>query len=257
MRVVIAGSGSRGNGTLFETGRTRVLVDAGLSVRELRRRAEQARGPAERDLDALIVTHSHGDHVQHAARYAQLGVPVYGTHAALSALPLGESARAIGPKARFTIGDLSFQTLPLSHDVPQIAVLVEHEGERTALVTDLGRSSAALERALQGCSTVLLESNHCEELLATAPYPSFLKRRISSATGHLSNRQCADVLRALPDVKRVVLMHLSQKANSPRRARRVATEALAPGAKLLIADQDAPMLLASLRTGASQLAFGF
>jgi phosphoribosyl 1,2-cyclic phosphodiesterase len=149
--------------------------------------------------------------------------------------------------------------VPLPHDAPQIAVIAESKrDERVALVTDLGHIPASLKHDLADCETVLLESNHCPEQLAIAPYPPFLKRRIAGERGHLSNEQAAGLIRDLPNVQRLVLMHLSQKANSPRRAKEVAMKAL-DGRKveLLIAKQDASLVLPALARGTGQLALAF
>lgn len=250
MRVSVIGSGSQGNATLFEAGGARVLVDAGISVRALRKRLRELE-IADTGFDALVITHSHADHVQHAARWAKhLEVPIYASAATRRDATALSSIRVedIRPRGKIRLGGLTIHTVPLPHDAPQIAIIAESkEGERVALVTDLGHIPATLKHDLADCETVLLESNHCREQLAIAPYPPFLKRRIAGERGHLSNEQAAGLIRDLPDVRRLVLMHLSQKANSPRRARQVAMEALGGrNVELLIAKQDTPLVLPTL-----------
>lgn len=229
MRVSVIGSGSQGNATLIESGGARVLIDAGISVRELRKRLH-ALGISDSGFDALVITHSHADHVQHAARWAkQLEVPVYASAATRRDASALSSMRVedIRPRGKICFDGITVYTVPLPHDAPQIAVIAESDhDERVALVTDLGHVPASLSHDLADCQTVLLESNHCPEQLAMAPYPSFLKRRIAGERGHLSNEQAAGLIRDLPNIERLVLMHLSQKANSPRRARQVAMKAL-------------------------------
>ena len=261
MRVSVISSGSQGNATLFEAGGSRVLVDAGISVRALRTKLKELR-IADTGFDALVITHSHADHVQHAARWAkQLDVPVYASPttkrdaSALSSMRVAD----IRPRGKIHFEGLTIHTVPLPHDAPQIAIIAESKrDERVALVTDLGHVPGSLRHDLADCETVLLESNHCPEQLALAPYPPFLKRRIAGERGHLSNEQAAGLIRDLPNLQRLVLMHLSQKANSPRRARQVAMEALGGRrVELLVANQDASLVLPALTRATEQLALAF
>lgn len=261
MRVSIIGSGSQGNATLLEAGGTRVLVDAGISLRELRKRL-RALNISDEGFDALVITHSHADHVQHAARWAKgLDVPVYASAATRRDASALSSMRVedIRPRGKIRFRGLTIHTVPLPHDAPQIAVIAESNwDERVALVTDLGHVPNSLKHDLADCQTVLLESNHCPEQLAMAPYPPFLKRRIASDRGHLSNEQAGALISALPNMQRLVLMHLSQKANSPRRAKQVAMKALnGRNVELLIANQNASLVLPALSQGTQQLALAF
>ncbi len=253
MRVVLVGSGSQGNATLFASDRTRIMVDAGLSVRELRRRLA-ALGEEER-LDALVVTHSHGDHAAHARRVATaFSVPVFLTAETKRALGerLGDATTEQLPKhGSVCVGDITIRSAPVPHDAPQVALMVRSRDcvADTALVTDLGCVPAPLVDALAECETLLLESNHCQEMLQYAPYPPALKHRIAGPRGHLSNGQAAALVSMLPRLRRLVLMHLSQKANSPRRARRVMEDVLVGrSTELLLADQYEPTVLPALET---------
>lgn len=248
MRVTILGSGSRGNATLFESAGTRVLVDAGLSLKRTRRAAFDARGATLDHLDALIVTHAHSDHVAHAKRIAKkFECPVHIQARTLESVELGTARTKIyEPHARLRIGALSFSMLPVPHDTPQVALVVRDRNDCVGLVTDLGHVPRKLGAHLRHCRTLLLESNHDPELLAIAPYPLFVRARIAGSHGHLANAQAARLLRRLakPPLDRVVLMHLSQKANSPEKAFRIAQRALGDHeAELLVASQDRPMLL--------------
>ena len=252
MRIVIVGSGSQGNTTIFESAGTRILVDAGLSVRALRKRLREL-GEPETGFSGIVITHSHSDHIQHANRWATvLEAPLYATAVTQQRGQkfFGEhSVRTLPPRSKGKIGNLTVRTFPLPHDAPQIGVVVEGGGTQAAIVTDLGFIPESLPARLAGCTTVLLESNHCPEMLEYAPYPDFLKDRIRSNRGHLSNEQSASILPHLPDLKRLVLMHLSEKANSPRRARAVAEAALGnrTDVELLVAHQSRSMVLEPLR----------
>lgn len=264
MRVVVAGSGSQGNATLFEGGGSCLLVDAGLSYRAIQRRVESATGVLPR-IDAILITHAHSDHVQHLGTLARrLDVPVYITAATRRAvdLPEGLDIRIFASRSRLEIGALTVETTPIPHDAAQVAVVVhDGGGDCVGLVTDLGHVPATLRRALAKCRTLLLESNHCPEMLQLAPYPHFVRARIASNHGHLANAQSAALLRQIVDARtcvleRVVLMHLSQKANSPRRAHRMAAQVLGGSAiELFLAKQDHPLVLDP--PGRTQLALGF
>ena len=245
VRVTILGSGSQGNATLFEApDGTRVLVDAGLSLRKIRARYRAARGQSLERVDALVLTHAHGDHVGHAARVAKgLETTVHLTRATAKRVDLeGAPSRPLDPRGTVRVGGMRVHCQPVPHDEPQVALVVEDDGgDQVGLVTDLGRVPRGLERHLRGCRTVLLESNHEPELLATADYPRFLRDRIASPHGHLSNAAAARLLRRLARhrLERVMLMHLSQKANSPQRALARAEAALAgEDVEIRIAHQD-------------------
>lgn len=232
MRVTILGSGSQGNATLFEApDGTRVLVDAGLSLRQIRGRYLKARGRELDSVDALVLTHAHGDHVAHAARVAKgLHATVHVSRSTERQVDLANvRVERLDPRSTIRIHGMRLHFSPIPHDDPQVAVVAEDDGgDQVGLVTDLGRVPRSLEKHLRGCRTLLLESNHEPELLATAEYPRFVRDRIASPHGHLSNAEAARLIRRLARhrLERVMLMHLSQKANSPQRARARALDAL-------------------------------
>ncbi|HZF54838.1 MAG TPA: MBL fold metallo-hydrolase [Polyangiaceae bacterium] len=229
MRVFILASGSSGNATLFESKGTRVLVDAGIGPRTLERKLGEA--GASGLPHAIVVTHGHGDHLGSYSKIgAKLGIPVFMTEStARFASPGGEiDLRYYSPRQPFSIGALTLSPLPLPHDAAQVALVIG-DGERSAAIaTDLGEVPPALPDHLAGCEVVLIESNHDVEMLQRGPYPSFLKRRVLSARGHLSNAQTHTLLRALgPRAHTVVLMHLSKTNNRPDIALDSAHDALA------------------------------
>jgi phosphoribosyl 1,2-cyclic phosphodiesterase len=244
MRVTILGSGSRGNSTLVEGGGARLLVDAGLSPKEVERRAEKALGEPLGRIDALVLTHAHGDHVGHARpSAAHFDAPVFMTEATRRNADLGSlpHTRVFGPRAHFSIGALEVRPHPVPHDAPQVALVFAAEERRAALVTDLGWVHRELLEHLRGVGTLFIEANHEPALLATGPYPPEIQKRIASGAGHLSNHQMAEALEALaPGLERVVLMHLSQANNEPHLARRAAERALSrePGVQVQVAHQD-------------------
>lgn len=230
MRFCSLGSGSGGNATLVEASQgittTRVLIDAGFSERELTRRLARA-GCTPADIDAVFVTHEHGDHVGCSLALARR-----------HRIPLVMSRgtwRAVGPEAwdasllRLTqcgaampLGDLELLPFAVPHDAQEPLQLCLSDGAvRLGIVTDLGSAPAAVATALQGCRALLLECNHDEAMLRAGPYPPMLKRRILGTHGHLSNEAAADLLARCRHAAlgTVVAAHLSERNNSPALAR--------------------------------------
>jgi phosphoribosyl 1,2-cyclic phosphodiesterase len=228
MKVSILASGSSGNATLFEAGGARVLVDAGLGPRALAARLRDA--GCEGRPDAIVVTHAHKDHLGHCLRLARgYRIPVYASEATarIEALHGREEVRVYSAREPFAIGGIIVSPTPLPHDAAQVALVIEGGGRRAAIVTDLGEVPPSLPRHLDGCDVLLLESNHDAEMLERGPYPWFLKKRVASARGHLSNAQAHALLKRLsPATHTVVLMHLSRTNNLPELALDSARDAL-------------------------------
>ena len=247
MRVTIVASGSGGNVTLVEGGGARVLVDAGLGPRTLATLLERAgdHGPPP---SALVVTHAHSDHVGHYQPLARrFGLTVHMSEATARAVepPQTLKLKRFSPREPFAIGGLNVFPTPLPHDAAQVALVFEAGGLRAGLATDLGEVPPALPEAFRACDLILLESNHDLAMLRDGPYPIYLKRRIASAKGHLSNDQAAELLRALPPkASAVVLMHLSKTNNKPALALASAHEALAGRhVRLFVAPPRGPLSL--------------
>jgi phosphoribosyl 1,2-cyclic phosphodiesterase len=173
-------------------------------------------------------------------------------------LRLGGAVRAepfsVGRKLR--IGDITIHSAKIPHDAPQAALLLETKDTTVGLVTDLGHPPRGLCRFLDGCETLLLESNHDLDMLTTGPYPAVLKRRIGGPLGHLSNEQAGDLLASFQrSPARVVLMHLSETNNSPELARSSASAALGSGkTKLLVAHQRHPLAIGAVQSSQLPLA---
>lgn len=244
MRVTILASGSGGNATLVQAGGTRLLVDAGIGPKVLEERMRRVFS-RPLDIDAIVLTHPHGDHVGKARSCARwFDAPVFLTEATRRRLTLaGVSTRVFGKSAPFDIGEIRVEPMPIPHDAPQVALVFAHRYARSAIVTDLGHVPRGLAKHLEGCQLVLLESNHEPSMLERGPYPDFLKRRIASNVGHLSNQQAAELLaRLAPGTREVVLMHLSERCNSPMLALACARRALSGRrTKVRVAHQDEPL----------------
>lgn len=248
--MAVLGSGSSGNSTFLATERVRLLIDAGLSGRETLRRLALI-GERLESLDAILITHEHSDHVNGLARLAgQRRIPVYissMTRAALPPqikLPAEETFRA---GCRFEIGDITVEPFTIPHDaVDPVAFRFTAEGVRVAIVTDLGYMPQNVKHYLAGCHGLILESNHDLEMLRSGPYPWYVKQRVMSREGHLSNTALGEFLREEFDreARLLVLAHLSQQNNHPEIARLEAAAALeaqsARETKLAVSSQDEP-----------------
>jgi phosphoribosyl 1,2-cyclic phosphodiesterase len=269
MKVWVLGSGSRGNATVIDNGSSRVLVDAGFSARELKRRLSVA-GVAPESIEAVIVTHEHSDHVCGAARAARRWKwTVHATPGTVAGAPelIEAGARPFNAGATLTFGTLTVLTIPTSHDAADPIAVVATDvtsGARAAVVLDLGRMSAQLRDGIRESEILVLESNHDEYMLAQGPYPISVQRRIASGTGHLSNREAGVVARvcAHSGLQHIVLAHLSEQCNTPDHALASASAALARSrfrGRVTAASQDAVhgAFVASRRGGRSvQLALG-
>ena len=222
MRVWTLGSGSKGNAILLEGSGTRVLVDCGYAPRTIAQRLAPF-GIAPESIDAVVVTHEHIDHSKGiASAHKKFGWPVYGsvgTLTALRELPRG-ARQVLAPGATATIGNLDIVLLRVPHDAAEpTAVLATDRvtGFRTGIAHDLGEVPEPVAQTFERLDLALIESNHDEEMLRTGPYPGYLKDRVASRTGHLSNRQSGQWLARLwhPWLRGVVLLHLSETNNTP------------------------------------------
>lgn len=220
--VSLLASGSKGNALYLSDGTTRLLIDAGLSGVELRRRME-TRGLEPGQLDAVLLTHEHDDHIRGAGVMARrYDLPLYinpGTLAAatrrlgkITVTELFECGQS------FQIGTIGVHPFSISHDARDPAGFVfEVNQTRVGLATDLGKATALVKSRLRDCDVLIIESNHDVEMLQTGPYPWPLKQRIQGRTGHLSNVQSCDLLNELthPGLHTVILAHLSETNNTP------------------------------------------
>jgi phosphoribosyl 1,2-cyclic phosphodiesterase len=234
LRFRVLGSGSAGNATLVEGGGARVLLDAGLGPRQLAERLQSA-GVDPAEIDAVFVSHEHGDHARGAAAFsARFGVPLAGTRGTFVAAGFAEAKLAayetITAGASRSLGRMVVRTLPVPHDAAAPLAFVVSCGEASiGHATDLGHLGRRLVEAMGGCDALLVESNYDPAMLRDGPYPWSLKERILGPLGHLAN---GDVGRLLekglgPHCRRVVLAHLSRKNNHPELALQAAEEALA------------------------------
>src|SRR6185503_1175810 len=222
MRISILASGSGGNACVVESGRTRVLVDAGLSAREIERRMV-ARGIEPETIRGIFITHEHGDHSSGALVFsARWQCPIFTTAGTADAI--GLEGDLFSPFVRLDarregrVGELRFRAFATPHDANEsVAYAFEEANARVVIASDLGRAEEGFVEFLRDATTLLLEFNHDEDMLRDGPYTWPLKQRIAGAWGHLSNRQSAEaVSRTAGDrLKRVVATHLSRSNNTP------------------------------------------
>jgi phosphoribosyl 1,2-cyclic phosphodiesterase len=240
VRVSVLASGSKGNCTIISSSRTRILVDAGLSCRELLRRLK-ASGQDAHELTAIVITHEHSDHVNGLRVLARkLKLPLYITGATCQAWTRFE--RQQDPEFQkperieyfeagrsFHIGDVEVMPFTIPHDAADpVGFTFRVEGVKIGMATDLGYIPASVEQHLKGCAGLIIESNHDLEMLRSGPYPWSVKQRVMSRVGHLSNDALADFFANSYDGEAafLVLAHLSEQNNHPEIARRSAEQAL-------------------------------
>ena len=227
MRFASLGSGSKGNATLVASDSGAILIDCGFSMRETLARLAGV-GMAADDLDAVLVTHEHGDHVRGVAMLCRrFGVPVYATRGTIAAVSAGRHAlqgcevHALEAGQVFRAGPFRCLSVPVPHDAREPCQYVLEAGNRRlGVLTDLGSLTTAVVESYAECDALMLEANHDLQLLQLGPYPPSLKRRVGGALGHLNNAQSATLLSHcnVDRLQHLVLSHLSEQNNTPDHA---------------------------------------
>lgn len=221
LRVCVLASGSKGNATYVETSESRILVDAGLSAKELDRRLATI-GACAADLDALLVTHEHTDHCRGLGPMARkFKVPVYlhpQTRQALKGVGDLPDVQEFEVGESIAVRDLEITPFPLAHDaVAPVGYCIDSAAGKVGVATDLGVATRLVQEQLRQCRALVLESNHDEQMLRDGPYPWPLKQRVRGRHGHLSNGEAAELLQGLlwEGLEAVFLAHLSEVNNDP------------------------------------------
>jgi phosphoribosyl 1,2-cyclic phosphodiesterase len=249
MKITVLGSGSTGNAVLICTEKTRVLVDAGMSAKQILERFATV-GEDPNGLDAILITHEHSDHaggLRVLLRSVKCPVFVseatedsyYGTRKGVADGDSEAVKRRDVLKSRtvkiessreFRIGDIDFEPFSVPHDAADnFGFIAKKDGVRIATLMDFGHITTLIKDKLNGCDCIVVESNHSRDMLKTCPVYSWdLKQRIMSRTGHLSNEDLSDWLTNEYDgaARDIVLAHISQRANEPHLARLMAETAL-------------------------------
>lgn len=245
LQVCVLGSGSKGNCTYVESPEARILLDAGLSAREIERRLRLV-GRTPETLDGVLISHEHMDHIHGVGALARrYNIPVYANPStwrkACQVVGNVEEVRDFFPGISFQLNDLRVEPFSLPHDAEDpVAFRLSWQQRVVAVVTDLGYPSQLVRERLRGCHLLILEANHDDAMLKAGPYPWPLKQRISGKAGHLSNEQSSQLLREIlhDELEHVVLAHLSETNNLPELARLTMQEVLgARATRLSIASQ--------------------
>ena len=248
IRFALLGSGSSGNALLIISSRAKVLIDNGLSVRELEKRLDSI-GENLEGLRGIFVTHEHSDHVRGLGVLARkTKLPVFITPTTRDALP--ESVGEIPNVEYFesgesvTIDGLTLGSFCVSHDAADpVSYVAMADGVKLGLAADLGHVSQLVRTRLEGAQGLILESNYCPEMLLRGPYPPMLKQRIKGSHGHLSNADCNSLIADLlhDSLHLVVLAHISEENNEYEHAKEMAARVLhGHNVALYIAYQDKP-----------------
>jgi len=230
----VLGSGSSGNAALLATENTRILLDAGLSMKELARRLAAIGEEFER-IDAILISHEHSDHVAGLpviARSKKVRASIYLTRLTVPAIDWGEAEPRLMPfqaGASFKIGDIEVNSFSVPHDaIDPVGFCFETRGVRIGVVTDLGYIPESVKYHLRRTDLLLLEANHDLDMLKVGPYPWSVKQRVMSRVGHLSNLGMSEYLTQDFDgsTTNLVLGHLSEQNNHPEIVRMFATQPL-------------------------------
>lgn len=225
LTVCMLASGSKGNAILVADQQTKILFDAGLSGIEIERRCK-SKGFHPDQLDAIVVSHEHADHIQGVGVLARrFGLPVHISkktgRTAGSMLGKIADIRFFECGNPFTVNNWTLSPFSISHDAEDPAGFTIHNnGMKIGIATDLGVVTAMVRERLKACQILILEANHDPEMLINGPYPWPLKQRIQSRTGHLSNKASRELVSALKhnSLQHVVLAHLSETNNTPEKA---------------------------------------
>jgi phosphoribosyl 1,2-cyclic phosphodiesterase len=227
LELCMLASGSAGNAVYIGTEKTKILIDAGLSCRRLTA-ALQAVNTDASCLDALFISHEHTDHIRGAGVLSRrYKLPVYATAATwetagrqLEEVPK-DLRRVLPDCGSYSFRCLEIETFPVPHDATgPVGFVFRSARNAAALVTDLGHITTRIVERLQKLDCLVLEANYDEEMLLRGPYPWPLKRRILGSCGHLSNEAAGELLLKIisPQMKHVILAHLSEQNNRPRLA---------------------------------------
>ncbi len=249
--VTVLGSGSSGNCSLVSFGDARVLIDAGFSGKEIEKRMRRV-GFEPETLTAILVTHEHEDHVKSTHTLSRrYEIPLFSTEGTFSAAIHGKKFfdwQEITPGRSFTIGGLCVHPISLPHDAADpIGFRIECNDRVLGHITDFGYPSGLVKESLKGCDTLVVEANHDLDMLKDGPYPWFLKQRIASRLGHLSNEALLDMLPEIlhDGVQHLTLAHMSHTNNDARlltlQIKRVIRNLGLTKLPFSIASQDEPM----------------
>ena len=242
MRFCALASGSRGNALLVEHDETLIMIDCGLPLTILEERLAVV-GRALDDLDAILITHEHGDHSRGIGPLRRRrAVPLWTTHGTAGAVDEIDEFERVHLDRELAIGSIRVLPFAVPHDAREPCQFVfEAAGRKLGVLSDVGHATPAIRKALSGCDALALEFNHDAAMLESGSYPPSVKARVASRFGHLSNAQAVELLGGLVHggLQWVMGLHLSERNNSPSHVH----GAVAPvidGVEFMLARQDEP-----------------
>lgn len=231
MRFAYLGSGSRGNSALVQHLGTTLMIDCGFNLTNAQRRLARLQ-VSPHDIDAVLVTHEHGDHISGVAALARrYNMPVWmtaGTRAGWKQTR-GVKVKIFNAHEQFSVGDILVRPYPVPHDAREPSQFVLDDGQhRIGVLSDAGHVTPHMRESLNGCHGLMLECNHDVEMLANGPYPPALRERVGGDYGHLSNMQAAGLLRSIDtrQLHQLVIAHISAKNNTNALAQGAVSQAL-------------------------------
>jgi phosphoribosyl 1,2-cyclic phosphodiesterase len=244
LRFCALASGSRGNALLVEHGQTLLLIDCGLPLKTLEARLATV-GRELSAIDALLITHEHGDHSRGIGPLKRRRpIPLWTTPGTAQAVPEIDAFERLSCSRELAIGSIRVQPFPVPHDAREPCQFVFRAGhQRLGLLTDTGHATPVIHQALLSCDALAIEFNHDSWMLENGHYPESVKARVGSRLGHLNNEQAVDLLAdvAHPGLQWVMGLHLSERNNSPARVREAAARLTDhSGVELRLAAQDEP-----------------
>lgn len=228
IQIVPLYSGSSGNSVFLQFGGTRILVDVGCTTKLITEGLRQI-GQAPEDVDAILITHDHSDHIKGLDVFVRkYEIPIYATDSTWRGIHYVEKKahdaeldHSILPGESFPVGPVEIYPFATPHDATgSVGYRMTYRGHSVAVVTDLGYFSDEVRRSVIGCEAILLEANYDKDMLWNGPYPWQLKKRVDGERGHLCNSDCADAVCFLyrNGTKHFILGHLSQENNTPMTA---------------------------------------
>lgn len=251
LKFLSIGSGSSGNCYFLQTASDAILIDAGVGIRNIKKFLYNY-GIKLESVHHILITHDHADHIKSVGVIStEYNIPVYTSKAVHEGIMRNycvpkkipaDNCKVIEVGHHYNIGDFSVTTFPVPHDsCGNIGYRIDIEGVTFCLMTDVGHVTEEMQQHISEANYLVLEANYDEEMLRTGPYPQHLKDRISSGSGHLSNRVCAETIanHATPALRHVWLCHLSEENNHPILAQKTVEQILAsygilPGKDFLI-----------------------
>ncbi len=255
LQVHALASGSSGNAMLVREGATNLLIDAGISVRKIAR-ALTAKGLTTSDLNGILLTHEHSDHMIGAiAASRRYNAPLVANAATFAELrrrnSIGFQAIELSSGGSTELGEISVRSFGVSHDaVEPVGYVLRYGATQLTYFTDTGCVTDAIRDALEGATIAVVEANYDPDMLLRGPYPEYRKARVASESGHLSNQDCGDLLAERLErggSMSIWLAHLSRVNNSPALARRTIQERIAARTQvpytLEVALRDQPSLI--------------